>query len=146
AHPPQGGPDYAIVASNIGRIGKVGDASDLEVVRTGRPVAAADARGARFEVKIPLQDARGDTIGVIATVFALKGGVDRTALPGQAEKIRDEMRPKITAESALYGPYPAMTAAREPVQSEYDKPELGNTQSLPMTKAVTSGEKLEQAS
>jgi iron complex outermembrane receptor protein len=40
----------------------------------------------------------------------------------------------------------ASAQSRDPVQTEYDKPELGNQQSLPMTKAVTSGAELEQAS
>lgn len=44
---------------------------------------------------------------------------------------------------------PAVEETKRPVsdvQSDYDKQELGNQQTLPMTKAVTSGEKLEQAS
>jgi iron complex outermembrane receptor protein len=147
APPPGGGPGYPIIASNIGRIGKTGDPSDMEVVRDGRLVAAADARGARYEVKLPLQDARGATIGVLAVVFALKPGSDQASLRARAEKIRDEMRPRIVAANDLYGPYVAVAAApRDPVQTDYDKAELGNKQSLPMTKAVTSGAELEQAS
>src|SRR5207253_5740428 len=92
AKAPQGGADYPIVASNIGRIGKPADASDLEVIRTGAVKASADVQGARYEVKLPLQDAAGNTIGALAVVFPLKTGTDPAPLRGQAERIRDEMR------------------------------------------------------
>ena len=143
---PPGGQGYPIVASNIGRIGKPDDPSDLEVIRTGQTFAAADAAGRRYEVKQPLQDAQGNTIGVLATVFAFKPGADEGALRAEAQRIRDEMKPQLTAASALYGPYVATATPRgDVVQSEYDKQELGNRQTLPMTKAVTSGAELEQA-
>ena len=47
ARTPQTGGDYLIIASNIGRIGKPADETDLEVIRTGRPHSAAD-RGAAW--------------------------------------------------------------------------------------------------
>jgi iron complex outermembrane receptor protein len=136
--------DYPIVASSIGRIGKEADAGDLEVIRTGVTKSAVSADGARLEVKLPVRDGSGSIVGAVAIVFPRRAA-DHATLVAQAEKIRDDLQRSTPTLAALYGPYPAWPQEKV-AQTEYDKPELGNQQSLPMTKAVTSGEKLEQAS
>jgi iron complex outermembrane receptor protein len=137
-------PGYPILASNIGRIGKASDASDLEVIRTGETRTAVSADGQRLEVKLPVRDRAGATVGVLVVVFPRRIASEG-ALIEQAGKVRDELQARTPTLAALYGPYPSRPAP-EVAQAEYDKPELGNTQSLPMTKAVTSGAALEQAS
>ncbi len=136
--------NYPILASSIGRIGKEADASDLEVIRSGSTKAAVSADGTRLEVKLQVRDGTGGIIGAVAIVFPIRIA-DRDSLIKQAEKIRDELQRETPALAALYGAYPPSRAV-EVVQTEYDKQELGNQQSLPMTKAVTSGVALEQAS
>src|SRR5258706_4618747 len=136
---------YPIVASNIGRIGKEADASDLAVIRGGATKLAVSADGTRLEAKLPVRDAAGNVVGAVAIVFPLRGAGDQASLGAHAERIRDGLARRIASMTALYGPYPA-TADSGAVQAEYNKQELGNQQSLPMTKAITSGEKLEQAS
>jgi TonB-dependent siderophore receptor len=140
-----GSGDYPIIASNIGRIGKAADESDLQVIRSGATNVAPNADGNRLEVKLPMKDAAGNTIGAVAIVFPRRSIADDATLTAQAEKIRDELGRRVADASNLYGAYPAAKPERV-AQTEYDKPELGNTQSLPMTKAVTSGQALEQAS
>jgi iron complex outermembrane receptor protein len=135
---------YPIVASSIGRIGKEADAGDLEVIRTGVTKSAVSADGARLEVKLPVRDGAGNIVGAVAIVFSRRIA-DHSALVSQAERIRDDLQRNITTLAALYGPY-GVWRQEKVAQAEYDKPELGGQQSLPMTKAVTSGEKLEQAS
>src|SRR5260221_1660724 len=137
--------EYPITASNIGRIGKAPDASDLAVIQGGPTVVATSADGSRVEVKQALSDAAGNVVGAIAIVFPRRGVGDLAALKAQGEDIRDSLQGRISNVASLYGPYRVERAERV-VQTEYDKPELGGQQSLPMTKAVTSGEKLEQAS
>lgn len=138
-------PGYPIIASNIGRIGKPADASDLEVINTGTAHTAADAQGARVESKVVLQDASGNVIGALAVIFPYRRLQNPASMQGQAEKIRDELRPRIAGVPALYGPYPTGELARatNPI-AEYNKQELGNQQDLPMTKAVVSGKALEE--
>src|SRR5258708_7112721 len=136
---------YPILASNIGRIGKEADASDLAVIRGGATKLAVSADGTRLEAKLPVRDAAGNVVGAVAIVFPLRGAGDQASLGAHAERIRDGLARRIASMTALYGPYPA-TADSGAVQAEYNKQELGNQQSLPMTKAITSGEKLEQAS
>lgn len=139
------GVSYHIVASNIGRIGKASDASDLEVIRTGKSYQEVSTDGDRLEIKQALADASGATVGEVVVVFPNRGLAGRDALVAQAGKIRDDLSRRIASPSQLYGAYPA-AQPREVVQTEYDKQELGNKQTLPMTKAVTSGATLEQAS
>ena len=137
--------EYPVLASNIGRIGKAADEGDLRVIRTGASVYAPSADARRVEVKLQARDAAGNTIGAVAMVFTVRGSVDRPELVARAERIRDNLSRRTENAASLYGPYPA-TRPEKVVQTEYDKQELGNQQSLPMTKAITSGEKLEQAS
>jgi iron complex outermembrane receptor protein len=147
ARAPQGGADYPIVASNIGRIGKPADASDLEVIKTGTSHTAVDAQGARVESKVVLQDASGNAIGALAVIFPYRKIENEAALQRQAEKIRDELRGRIFNVASLYEPRSATNVAEaaRPID-EYNKPELGNKQQLPMTKAVVSGKALEESS
>src|SRR5437660_705922 len=49
ARTPSIGPDYPIVASNIGRLGQRADPGDLAVIETGQPHNAVDDKGRRFE-------------------------------------------------------------------------------------------------
>lgn len=140
------GGGYPIIASNIGRIGKPADPSDLEVIRTGHEVHAVSADGRRYEVKLAMRSAGGNVIGAVAVVFPTRIASEE-AMVRQAEKIRDQLAARITTAENLLGPYPRV--AEQPVdkiQTPYDRPELGNQQTLPMTKAVTAGRALERAS
>jgi TonB-dependent siderophore receptor len=147
ARQPTGGAGYPIVASNIGKIGKPADAADLEVIRTGNPTRSVDADGARLEAKLALQDASGALIGALAVVFPFKPGQSEEALVRQAEMIRDELRGRITSLERLYEAKPIEPA--RPIalvaEEEVNKAELGNKQSLPMTKEVVSAGALQNA-
>jgi iron complex outermembrane receptor protein len=146
--PVEGGTAYPIVASNIGRIGKPADAADLEVISSGNPRVSADPKGRRIEAKLPLRDARGTTIGALAVVYPWKLGTDGDAIRQRAEKIRDELAGAISGIEALYGPRPVGRAAPSFVvqaEEELNKSQLGNKQSLPMTKEVVSAGALQNA-
>ncbi|BAL27204.1 TonB-dependent siderophore receptor [Azoarcus sp. KH32C] len=146
ARTPKSGADYPIIASNIGRFGKPADAADRAVITSGKPHAGADVRGARFEAKVPLQDASGATLGALAVIFTYSAPRDDKNLQQQAEKIAAELRSRIASAANLDDPYPATqpTASTNPIE-EYNKQELGNKQELPMTKEVASGAALGQS-
>ncbi|CAN7753214.1 TonB-dependent receptor [Variovorax sp. LjRoot290] len=145
ARTPRTGSDYPIVASNIGRIGRPADEGDLAVVRSGQPYGKADARGARFEVKVPVKDASGAIVGALGVVFPLGAAANPEALQRRAEAIAAEMGQRIASAALLEGPYPATALAKEPdAIEEYNKQELGNKQNLPMTKEVASGQAIGQ--
>src|SRR5215471_2324936 len=147
ARTPSTGGEYLIIASNIGRIGKPADETDLEVIKTGKPHSAADRPGRRFESKVPLLDASGATLGVVAVIFPLRPLSNTATLESQAEKIAAELRPRIANAAALDGQYPAVPPqelAQQTIQ-QYNTQELGNKQQLPMTKEVASGQQIAQA-
>jgi hypothetical protein len=101
---PPGSPDVVIIASTIGRIGKLADVDDMGVIKSGKPVLEVNEAGNRFEVETVLLDSTGQNIGAISTVFAYKPGTDREALRRQGEQIRDELRPQIPSLGRLFEP------------------------------------------
>ena len=102
---------YPIIASNIGRYGKAAEPGDLAVIESGTPHGAVDARGARYEWKVPVKDAVGTTIGVLAVVFPYSSRTDPEALRTQAERIADRLRSRISIASGLDAPYAAAGVA-----------------------------------
>ena len=91
-----------IVASNFGRIGKIGDEDDMRCIRTGK--SNLEVNGPHFEDELILQDASGKTIGALGVVFNYKPGDDKAALEKIAIKTRDEMKAKLPSEARLFGP------------------------------------------
>jgi len=102
AQPP--GHKNLIVASNFGRIGKIGDEDDLRCIRTGKSNLELNSTGKHFEDELILQDASGKTIGALGVVFNFKPGDDKIALATIADQVRDEMKPKLPNKAALFGP------------------------------------------
>lgn len=97
-------PDYPIIASNIGRIGKKADEDDMRVIRTGKENLEVNKTGNHFEVELPLQDLANNTIGALGVVFNYKPGDNKAEFKKRAEQLRDELREQIPAESKLFEP------------------------------------------
>ena len=93
-----------IVASNFGRIGKIGDEDDMRCINTGKSNLEVDKSGKHFEDELVLQDAAGKTIGALGIVFNYKPGDDKLALGKIANEIRDEMKAQLKTKSTLFGP------------------------------------------
>jgi hypothetical protein len=91
-----------IVASNFGRIGKIGDEDDLRCIRTGKSNLELNSTGKHFEDELILQDSSGKTIGALGVVFNYKPGDDKAAMAKIAETIRDEMKAQLPSESKLF--------------------------------------------
>jgi hypothetical protein len=100
ATPP--GHKNVIVASNFGRIGKIGDEDDMRCIHTG--VSNLEENGPHFEDELILQDASGKTIGALGVVFNYKAGDDKAALQRVAEQTRDEMKAKLPSSKQLFAP------------------------------------------
>ncbi len=98
AQPP--GHKNLIVASNFGRIGKIGDEDDMRCIRTGK--SNLEVNGNHFEDELALKDQSGRTVGALGVVFNYKPGDDKTALIKIADKIGDEMKAQIPTQSALF--------------------------------------------
>ena len=98
---PKGHPNV-IVASNFGRIGKIGDADDMRCIRTGKP--NLEVNGPHFEDQLVLKDEAGVTIGAIGVVFNYGPGSDKAQLIRIAEQIEREMRQQLPTAARLFGP------------------------------------------
>ena len=99
-----GAPKYWIIASNFGRLGKLGDEDDLRCIRTGKNNLEVDATGRHFEVELPLKDKSGQTIGALGIVFNYKPGDDKAVFENTGEHIRDAMKARIASSDSLFGP------------------------------------------
>src|ERR1700676_4253891 len=81
--------NYPIVASNIGRIGKLADDDDMRVITTEKSNLEVAHGGSRFEVELVLRDVTGANLGALGLVFPYKNGDDKKALEKKAIGIRD---------------------------------------------------------
>ncbi|MDP9049192.1 MAG: hypothetical protein M3O31_00495 [Acidobacteriota bacterium] len=91
-----------IVASNFGRIGKIGDEDDMRCVHTGKD--NLEVNGAHFEDELVLQDASGKTIGALGVVFNYKEGDDKSVFEKISTQTRDEMKAKLPSAKKLFAP------------------------------------------
>src|SRR6202158_908505 len=82
-------PNYPIIASNIGRIGKLADDDDMRVITTEKTNLEIAHGGKRFEVELVLRDVAGTNLGALGLVFPYRNGDDRKALEKKATGIRD---------------------------------------------------------
>jgi len=99
---PPGEKTNIIIGSNIGRIGKAADDDDLRVIEKGETNLEVAEGGERFEVELPLNDAKGARIGALGEVFAYKAGDDKKALEARAIAVRDALARQIPASAALF--------------------------------------------
>jgi hypothetical protein len=99
-----GAPKYDIIASNFGRIGKLGDEDDLRVIIKGTKNLELNKSGTHFEDELPLKTKGGKRIGAIGVVFNYKPGDDKAALDAIAAEIQKEMQAQITSSKTLFGP------------------------------------------
>jgi hypothetical protein len=98
--------DNVIIASNIGRIGKLGDEDDMRVINTGKPNLEVAHGAKRYEVELVLRDVAGETIGALGLVWPYKAGQDRAPFEKKANRIRDGLAKRILNIANLMDPFP----------------------------------------
>ena len=102
---PPNRPNNVIVASNIGRIGKLGDdEKDVQVINTGKPNATLKSSDKRAQVVLPLKDSSGKMIGVLNLLLHNSTDTDEAGMIARAEVIRDHVATKIPTVTALFEP------------------------------------------
>ena len=89
-----------IVASNFGRIGKIGDEDDMRCIDTGK--SNLEVNGKHFEDEVVMKDQSGKTVGAVGVVFNYKPSDDKAALAKVADQIRDEMQAQTPSASSLF--------------------------------------------
>jgi hypothetical protein len=95
-----------IIASSIGRIGKPGDADDLDVIATGRTRVEMDRGNKRIEVELALRDVGGETVGALGLVWRYPVGGNHDEFVRTANAIRDSLARRILSVANLMDPYP----------------------------------------
>ena len=95
-----------IVASSIGRIGKPGDADDLDVIATGKTRVEMDQGNKRIEVELALRDVGGETVGALGLVWRYPVGGNHREFERIANTIRDGLARRILSAGNLMEPYP----------------------------------------
>lgn len=91
-----------VIASNIGRIGEIGDEDDLRCIRTGKSNLEVNTAGNHFEDELALKDQSGRIIGAIGIVFNYKPGGDKSALVATANRIQAELSQQIPSKKSLF--------------------------------------------
>jgi hypothetical protein len=119
---PPGIPNYPIVASNIGRIGKLADEDDMRVITTEKTNLEVAHGGTRFEVELVMRDATGTNIGALGLVFPYKNGDDKNAIEKKAIGIRDWLAKRILNSATLieYHPYEPLATTKTHAQKLVD--------------------------
>jgi hypothetical protein len=99
-------PNFPIIASNIGRIGKVADEDDMRVITTEKTNLEVAHGGKRFEVELVLRDVAGSNLGALGLVFPYKNGDDKKALEKKAIGIADWLSKRILNAASLVETHP----------------------------------------
>jgi hypothetical protein len=136
---PPGIPNYPIVASNIGRIGKLADEDDMRVITTEKTNLEIAHGGTRFEVELVLRDAAGTNIGALGLVFPYKSGQDKDALEKTAVSIRDWLarRTLDAAGLAEHHPYEPLATTKTHAQKLVDEMLSRHTEIIELALHVT---------
>jgi hypothetical protein len=100
---PPGGTQSVIVANaNTARIGAASSAGDLDAVKDGKTYCARKDDGAFYNMKLPLEDAAGRTIGILVMEIPFTSAADDAAAVREAEAIRHELAGQIPNHDWLF--------------------------------------------
>jgi hypothetical protein len=106
ARPPKGS-EVVVVASTdpntaLGRSDAADPAASIHLATA----SAVSPSGDRLEVRLPLHDVSGETIGTLHLTYSYRAGDDRAALERRAENVRDYLHRRISHAGNLLDPYP----------------------------------------
>jgi hypothetical protein len=100
---PPGGKDSVIIANgNTSRLGVKTSAGDFEAVKDGKTYCARKTDGSFYNMKMPLQDASGRTIGILVMEIPFTSAADDAAAIKMAEGIRSDLARQIPDRGALF--------------------------------------------
>jgi hypothetical protein len=102
-----GAKDETMIASTLDRIGEKDDEEDLVVVAEQETILAVSLKEpVKFKVHIPMKDASGKVIGLMALIFRNDAGKDEAYYCARALAIRDGVARRIPDLQALFKPSP----------------------------------------
>ncbi|MDB5679510.1 MAG: TonB-dependent siderophore receptor [Sphingomonas bacterium] len=95
------GKENTIIASNFGRIGKLADGDDADVIARGTIRKEVTNGGRRLAVELPMLDAGGRAIGALSTSFTMATPADEARAYARAIAVRDALAARIPLLAAL---------------------------------------------
>lgn len=102
AVPPNGTDSVIIANANMSRIGIKSSAGDLAAVKDGNTYCVRRDDGAFFNLKMPLRDASGNTIGILVMEMPYTSAAGEKEAIQKAESIRSELAREIPDRDALF--------------------------------------------
>jgi hypothetical protein len=100
---PPGSRESVIIANaNTARIGVKSSAGDLEAVKDGKTYCAKKDDGAFFNLKLPLLDVSGRSIGILVMEIPYTSAADETQAVRKAEEIRHELAQQVPDHDFLF--------------------------------------------
>lgn len=105
ATPPKATAAVVVAATDRALIGTPADSADIAASKTQTP-STPSSSGDRLDVRLPLRDVSGDTVGALRLTYAYHTGDDRAALERTATALRDRLHRRISHAGNLFDPYP----------------------------------------
>jgi hypothetical protein len=100
---PPGGKDSVIIANaNTSRIGVPSSAGDLAAVKDGKTYCAKRDDGAFYNLKLPLRDAAGRSVGILVMEIPFTSASSEAAAIRNAEEIRAALAKQIPDHARLF--------------------------------------------
>jgi hypothetical protein len=106
AQPPKGSEAVVVASTELHAPLGRSEAADLAAGKNAATASALSPSGDRLEVRLPLHDVSGDTIGTLHLTYGYHAGDDRAALERRAESVRDFLHRRISHAGNLLDPYP----------------------------------------
>jgi len=106
ATPPKGTAAVVVAATDRALIGAPADPADLAAARNHANTSTPSAGGDRLDIRLPLHDVSGDTVGALRLTYAYHTGDDRGSLERAATALRDRLHRRISHAGNLFDPYP----------------------------------------
>lgn len=103
---PKGGAAVVAGATDGTAIGTAADPADLAASRNGTTTSSPGMSAERLDVRLPLRDVAGDTVGVLRLTYAYRAGSERGTLERKAEAIRERLHRRISHAGNLFDAYP----------------------------------------
>lgn len=102
AVPPSGTDSLIIANGNASRIGIKSTAGDLDAVKDGKTYCSPKENGSFYNMKLPLHDASGRTIGILVMEIPFTSAPTQERAIHEAEEIRAELATKISDYQSLF--------------------------------------------
>ena len=100
--PPAGSESVIIANGNTSRIGVASSKGDFEAVKDGKTYCVKKDDGAYYNIKMPLYDASGRTIGILVMEIPYTSAANEAEATHKAEAIRQEVAQQIPDYQSLF--------------------------------------------